>query len=369
MDASSARRAVRRGRNCDVRLRGQPAPAAVSVKRVDGVPLAANARAMTSESGMLTLVRTATLAAGLAWIGACTKHAVKRPTTSEPEQTAVALEPAHPSQPDLGDPRRQYLVHDEGNIVLRTLDGKAEHVLATDAANALYHPSLELVWYVREEALYVIDLRSSDFAPIRIARGITSDMGDLKVDHPNGSASDNDLCDVEFSTLRFAEPPVFDVVDENLDAPVFENAGWLVEQLRRPARELPQSPGFSSDKRRRVPRRKSACSVEPEECGAYVPFGARGTELVVVGNEQGDCYHRYCLLYDATKKLYSTPPQGEVWSAPAKLDAPECEAYRFASDGLTFFTYSQVCVSDAPCVDVSGAVLGWRVPGVVVGDT
>ena len=323
---------------------------------------------MMSESSTPTFVcRPGTVVVAL--VAACAQHTHKVATPSRPSPWPVAVEIAPKApEPDLGDPTRQYLVHDEGRIVLRTLDGSAERVLANDAGDALYHPALELVWYVRDEVLHVIDLRTPDFASVRIARGVTSDLGDLKVDHPNGSASDNDLCDVEYSTLRFGEPPVFDVFDENL-APVFENADWLVQQLHRPARELPQSPDFSSDKRRRVPRRKGACDVEPEECGASVPFGERGTELVVVGNAQGDCYHRYCLLYDATKKLFSVPPQGEVWSAAAKLEAPECEAYRFASDGRTFFTYSQLCVPDAPCVDVSGAVLGWRVPGVVVGDS
>lgn len=319
-----------------------------------------------SQLNILLARRSASIMVAL--VAACAQHAVKVAAPSKPELAPVAMMEPSPKapEPDLGDPTRQYLVHDDGKVVLRTLDSKAERVLASDAGDALYHPALELVWYVRDEVLYVIDLRTPDFASTRIARGVTSELGDLKVDHPNGSASDNDLCDVEFSTLRFGEPPVFDVYQENL-RPVFENADWLVQQLHRPARELPESPEFDPDKKRRVPKRMGARDENPEECGVYVPFGERGLDLVVVGNAQGDCYHRYCLLYDATKKLFSVPPQGEVWSAAAKLEAPECETYRFASDGRTFLTYSKLCVPDAPCVEVSGAVLGWRLPGVVVG--
>jgi hypothetical protein len=313
---------------------------------------------------------TGTVAFVIALLGACAQRAAKTTTASElPARAQVAVAPTPPPTPDLGDPGRQYLVHDEGNIVLRTLAGSTARVLANDAGEVLYDPSLELVWYVRDETLHALDLRTPDFSSVRIARGFTSDMGDLRVEHPNGSASANELCDVEFSVLRFGKPPVFDVIDDNLKTPVFENAEWMVAQLRRPARKLPESPGFSSDTRRRLPRRKGACSVDPEECGAYVPFGGLGTELVVFGNEQGDCYHRYCLLYDPAKKLYSTPPAGEVSGTAAKLEAPECEVYRFASDGLTFLTYSQLCVPDAPCVDLSGTVLGWRVPGIIVGNT
>lgn len=339
------------------------------VMRVDHTKVDANARAMSRGNRVQTTARrTAVFAAAVGLAGACVQHAIKNEILSGPEARPVAVAQPHAAEADLGDPRHQYLVHDDSKIVLRTLDGKAERVLADNAWNVLYHPSLELIWYVRDEALHVIDLRTPDFTSIRIATGFTSDMGDLKVEHPNGSASDNDLCDVELTRLSFGEPPVFELIDENMTPPVFENAAWLVQQQKRPARELPASRTFSSEKKRHVRGRKRECQVNPEECGATLPLGARGTELVVVGNEQGDCYHRYCLLYDPVKKLYSTPPNGAVWSAPAKLEAPECELYKFAADDLTFFTYSQLCIPGESCVDVSGAVLGWRVPGGIVGD-
>jgi hypothetical protein len=304
------------------------------------------------------------------WAGAYTQHAAKRVAASKPKKHTPVVEVARVPEPDLGDPQRQYLVHDDSKIVLRTLDGKAERVLAKDAWNVLYHPSLELVWYTQDDALHVIDLRTPDFAAIRIARGVAGEMGQLRIEHPNGSASENESCEVDFFKLRFGEPPVFEMIDENQEPPVFENASWLVQQLHRQARPLPESSFFSSEKKRHIAgRKKKDCQVSLEECGAYLPLGARGTELVVVGNAQGDCYHRYCLLYDPAKKLYSTPPTGEAWSAAAKIEAPECEVYRFATDNLTFFTYSQLCVPGVPCVHVSGVLLGWRVPGVVVGSS
>lgn len=295
--------------------------------------------------------------------GSCAQQAR---VTTKPE--APPASPAPTASPDLGKAEHQYLVHDDSKIWIRTIDSKAERALAEDSWNVLYHASLELVWYVQNEALWVIDLRTEQLAPLRIARGITGEMGDFKVEHPNGSASDNTLCDVEFFTLHFGQPPRFGAVAEGLAPPVLENEEWLVAQLGRKARALPESPRFSPDKKRRIAKRARACEAYPEECGATLPLGARGTELVVMGNAQGDCFHRYCLLYDPTTKLYSTPPDGKSWSAPAALEPSECEVYRFATDDLTFFTYTQLCVPGAPCVDVAGTVLGWLVPGRVVGD-
>jgi hypothetical protein len=162
--------------------------------------------------------------------------------------------------------------------------------LARDVANALYDPTLELVW-VEGESLRVVDLRVPSAEPIVIVREWPG-TSFLSISHPASLVSSNDTCDVgDLASLTWNENPKLERIAEQSSELPLESKDWLRAQLKRPARASADGDYSlrTSESRIELPPDVWRCDASDDECGRVVRFGAHDLELVLAASRANEC--------------------------------------------------------------------------------
>lgn len=247
-----------------------------------------------------------------------------------------------------------------------------EQRLARDVQHVLHNPELELIWYSDAERLWVIDTRSHDVAdwqPVLIASHLP--QGDrLHVERGGshyvapGRISDETL---ELVLHWDAEPWIEAGGDASrLDG--LDGRAWLERERARPPRPAAALQFAPADKRSPLPADWAGCR-QPGICGAALPFGPRGWELVVTNEDLGgDFLEHECRLHDPATALFSAPLDGQKWAAPDGVAAGPCGPYLFNSEKNAFLVEDVVCSVGGTCTTLDGRGRGWLEPGGAVGN-
>lgn len=277
------------------------------------------------------------------------------------------------------------VVTDRGEVARQSPDGPGR-VLTRGASALLHDPAHELLWFVRDGRLSVIDFRTSTAVPI--AGGLSdvaslwaqwSGDGSVRFVRPSTGCEPTNVAEVEIGDeprlklLRDKEP-------RPLDA---EGLSWLTAQRSRKASQPASEEGFGVDARRiALPSSWTRCE-DPSRCGLSAPFGSSGTLLVLVRDQFGaDCWHRSCLLFDPGPARFASPPVAEDeatgrlstlagpmrWGAAEDVTPGVCGPYRFDVSGSRFLVRRFHCQLGSTCQEVGGETVGWLVPGAVVGE-
>jgi hypothetical protein len=268
---------------------------------------------------------------------------------------------------DLGPISRQYLVRTEaGAVVLHGQESHASRVLVPRVRGVLYDPALELLWFVDEDRLGVVDLRAPQSGPIIVARGVPRHVARLSIDHPSGLAETEDDCDLDQLSLEWTPAARVYVADPDASQPRIENGSWMEAQRTRVPRATGRRRGFS-DAHVQLPRAVMACE-ERDRCGAAIPFGGLALQLVLAAEKMGgDCMHRGCMLLNPKTHLYAQPAEAAVWQRAGDAPLGSCGLFMFDEAGTTFLVAGKLCAPGIPCHDHGGRALGWMVPGDIVG--
>jgi hypothetical protein len=146
-----------------------------------------------------------------------------------------------------------------------------------------------------------------------------------------------------------------------------QGKAWLAEQRTRSARAVEPQLRFLDDKVS-LPQELLDCEDE-ESCGASVPFGPHGWQLVlVVDKSGGDCWTRSCLLHNPSSGQFASPPGAAHWDKAERVAVGGCGPYRFDPSEQAFLAEHMLCVASGQCAELGGEALGWLVPGKTVGE-
>ncbi len=252
-----------------------------------------------------------------------------------------------------------------GQLVLRSVGSGAEQVLA-NAQQSLYDERLELVWFEDGERLWVLDLRALAAGPVLIAEQLPQ-HSELHVARDR-LLEPADGCDtVPVLRLDWSARPAFEAWYATAPPLAARGAAWLVAQLSRPARTLPEQHTFGSGPDTATWSGAGGACEAPFVCGSSLAFG-RGQQLVLVEAGVGaDCWHFACLLRDEETGAFATPPDAAHWGPAAAAQPGTCGPYRFNRSGTAFLVGELVCVTGGPCQAAGGRALGWLEPGLSAG--
>jgi hypothetical protein len=325
---------------------------------------------MRSVRNVRAFVLLAALGCGAGSAGISKVRPLAQPAASEsvvataPEPVAEQAKVSAPIRTPVDSPR--FLVHtEEGAVVERRAAATPVKTLVPHADAVLYDPALELVWYIADNQLLVLDLRARDTPPALIVRDM-KDMDRLTVMRGKHTVADRDGCEGPYAVLEWTENPKVKLMLADSDERVkIDGRAWLKAQLTRTARSVPTASAFGEQQ---VSLPASILSCEDEEtCATSVAFGDRGWQLVmVVDRSGGDCWERACLLRDPKTDKYAMPV-GSQWGPAVGTTPGPCGPYRFDRSGTAYLVQRWVCAGDAACQDLDGQALGWLEPGDVVG--
>ena len=280
--------------------------------------------------------------------------------TAHPSRTPAASARGHRAEPSSG-----FLVLTDTNAVeLRSLSDAAARQLVPHADFVLHDPSLELLWYIEQAQLYVVDLRTPEMRSILLARDLDQ-VESLAVRKGTHAISPHDTCGEPFAVLHWTQEP--SLVSEEGDRIDLDGAEWLTSQQDRTLRP-PNPHRRFVDHKVSLPADLLQCEDE-ETCGSSVPFGDQGLELVlVVDTADGDCGTRACLLHDPRTGRFASPPSPKEWGAPAQVTPGACGPYHWNPTQSAYLMGPWLCARNEPCRQLEGQALGWVDPGQTVGE-
>ena len=251
-------------------------------------------------------------------------------------------------------------------VEARSADGKFKLLIAPGPLDdAVYDAALELIWVRRPGTLEVWDLREQKPKAIPILTDAV-DQGDFTIERGNHDVNAGGMCEVTATmTIKWSRHPSVEIVGyDDPPQPRLVGAAWLRAEFERPLRPVSltrSDPMLTDESHVRVPRKVGTCSYPPY-CGRGVPFGNTGWTLAIASEEQGDCEHLACVLYDPRAKKFGKPPLPEKWKPSAqKSMLGACGLYRFELGGKWFAVEDQVCAIGGSCSTLadSARVIGW----------
>jgi hypothetical protein len=169
--------------------------------------------------------------------------------------------------------------------------------------------------------------------------------------------------------LHWEEEPWIDGGEGEGRLDQLDGATWLGRERQRPAREVPPWTQFEGDGPHvALPPGVAQCD-DARLCGAALPFGALGWQLVVAKNDEthGDFSHNGCLLYDPDQEAFARPPEASEWAKVVDTPLTTCGPYRFNAKGDAFLVADKVCRVGGGCTSLESFGSGWLVPGATVG--
>lgn len=300
--------------------------------------------------------------------------AAPAPTAPEP---APAAEPAPAPAATWIDAVREragnapvMLVATERAIVARTADAVLATAVEGATTGARYDAALELVWFQRDGALWVVDLRQSEPSPVAIVRG----LGDTSIVVSGTSSYGGIVREAMYLELAWIETPTLepevmieDFLEEGqLDAArkaEIVGADWLAAHRTRTRSPAPQP----REAARATPPADSC--EDAEMCGAAQAFGRTGWNLFVAAYSCGDYCYWSCLLTDPATGKVSRP---DLVTAPVWLDLADaddtgsCGPYYFDAAETVYAHADQLCTAGSTCRSQPGPILGFLRPGPTV---
>jgi hypothetical protein len=264
----------------------------------------------------------------------------------------------------------------DGSLVVQAFSSTGlasfEQVLAREVQHVLHNPELGLFWYSDATRLWVIDIQNPEvnaWQPVLIASGLP--LGDrLRVErkgtHYTGPGRISD--ETMELVLHWDSSPWIEGGEGGGRLANLDGEAWLARERARPARAVVATDFTRTEDRVTLPADWAGCQP-PGACGAALPFGPRGWELVVTNEDaSGDFLAHECLLHDPASGTFATPPGAPRWAGPMGMAPGPCGPYRFNQQGDVFLVADTVCRLGSACVTLEGRGRGWIEPGAVVGD-
>jgi hypothetical protein len=212
----------------------------------------------------------------------------------------------------------------------------------------------------------VVDLRQPKPVPIVIARAVP-DVETFVIRHGAQETLENPgVCDPgSVLFIEWSNPPRAEVLPRELGAAHLVGTDWLMSQRNRSILRVPRDASLElSDKRVPLRPRRAWCD-ETKLCGAALPFGGTGWQLVLVELRDvgGHCPSRKCVLFDPIRGLFAAPPDARRWGSLPRTRPQACGPYRFDAAMTRYLAPTKLCTPGARCQPTGGEVLGWLDPG------
>ncbi|KIG16927.1 hypothetical protein DB30_03911 [Enhygromyxa salina] len=289
------------------------------------------------------------------------------------------------------------LVSSEAGLKLVSLAGMNKVLVPGPVDKAMYDPRSGIVLMIRDTSLLAIDLAApvpaGQLPKVTMLSSKATSEAELLLVYPDRHAvvSQSDpgamYLRVEFSaTPSLAlQSPMYPPEDEAAaPAPLgLLDSAWFSSRVDRHAWPAP-TPGSGAIEFPYMPDDGKALNPAFEDrcasyhCGASLPLGVGGYELVVVGDEQGDFTHVMSVVHDVAGDRWigmeewlndgAWVPTAEL---PAQLDTLAQEhAPRFDASGEVFTPYTrdkQLCTAQGACTPVDGEVVDFIAGGVELG--
>lgn len=238
-----------------------------------------------------------------------------------------------------------------GNAGLRVGD---RALIDGQVDGAAYDPAMDLVWFVADAKLEVLDLRDGS-APVVIAKGLPE--GAFAIAGASSATWEVEESDLPFPLLTIAKgkgklsagaaratgasKKEIAAAKKAIKKVKLVGAKWLTAQKARTARAVSVS-GASSLPSLTLPAGMSSCDVEGH-CGTAFELGATRFELVVVADDCVDACTERCVLYDPDRATFASPSQTRSdWGAPM-LVPDTCSGYAVEPDGARYAVGTALC--------------------------
>jgi hypothetical protein len=265
-----------------------------------------------------------------------------------------------------------------GELTLRAFGSSGltpfAHVVASDIRATLYDAELELLWFSDGEArLWLVDLRevgSSSLEPVLIASHLPQ-HAKLSVERRGKSVEGPGQVGEESLELvvHWEREPWIDGGESEARIERLDGRRWLEREAQRRLREVPGWAQFDGEGPHvALPDGVAQCD-DARLCGAALPFGKLGWQLVVAKNDEthGDFAHNGCLLYDPDKAVFARPPEASEWAKVVDTELVTCGPYQFNAEGDAYLVADKVCRIGRGCSSLESFGNGWLVPGATVG--
>lgn len=246
-----------------------------------------------------------------------------------------------------------------------------------------YDRAQELVWFVSEKRLWVLDLRAEGYRPILIAAGLPV----VEFEISGWSHASAGLEDYEgagrynlelrrYPIIALQSEPKVEVGEvgdtdrtESAVSPalikriVLVGVDWLKAQSSRS--NMPPSEMRPVSGRVTLPGGDTHGCDESSLCGTSSQLGGTALELVIASHACGDGCYTGCLIYDRKAKRFASPANGLWVETP---DTSSCDVAMAPDDGQYFVgrTHCQVTDRVVACREYVDVVfLGWVASKVV----
>jgi hypothetical protein len=296
------------------------------------------------------------------------------PSAEAPEPTSAPSAAAWPDRSELF-----IVLTDQRDLELRAFGTAGlkpfKHVIGGDVQQTVYNPELGLFWFLDAERLWVLDLYEVGAGvakPVLIASHLPAAaklyiLKDATFQSP-GQVGEGSM---EMELHWDEEPSITATVSGEEGKQEFhhlDGSAWLSQERSRAPRSAPAWIEFAErGPHAPLPVARARCT-DKRQCGAALPFGDRGWQLVISGDEYGDFEHHFCLLYDPATRLFATPPRAAAWADATALESAGCGPYFFNERNDAYFDFEVICRTSGVCAPLDDASAeGWVVPGVGVG--
>ncbi|PRQ02701.1 hypothetical protein [Enhygromyxa salina] len=289
------------------------------------------------------------------------------------------------------------LIIGESGLKLVSLAGMDKQLVAGPIDRAMYDPRSGIALMIQDTSLLAIDLAeplpAGQLPKVTTLSSKATSDAELLLVYPDRHAvvSLSDMgamyVRVEFTatpSLALQSPSYPPEGDEVAPEPLgLLDSAWFSSRVDRhawpaqkPSSAALEFPYMPDDGKPLNPLFADRCSSY--HCGASLPLGLSGYELVVVGDEQGDFTHVMSVIHDGAGDRWIGMEEwlsGGAWVStaelPGQLDTLAQEhAPRFDASGEVFTPYTrdkQLCTAQGACKPVDGEVVEFIAGGVEIG--
>jgi hypothetical protein len=301
---------------------------------------------------------------------------------------ALVATPALADTP-LGDALRaegkapHYVTAGKKGVVVHTIDGKPTRTLVTGPIGAAMIDAVwELVWFVKDRKLWVLDLRDAKPAP-RVMITDVPEWAGFRVVTDDGEAIE---AAPQVIVLNWGPEESLVEVNENAihyedgkrDAEVrfdrqkaaagkaklaADATDWLKANKGRKSRASAVGaikPFLLAPDKLLLP---GLCEDDDPVCGRHTALGATGLRLVIVrptcDGDDGNACGRRCAVYDPVKKRFSSLFEPTNWVKKAtRAQRGLCDP-EMSAEGKAWLGSRNLVCSPKGCRKEPDAILGW----------
>jgi len=253
-------------------------------------------------------------------------------------------------------------VHAGTKLIVRSAGKGLAKTLADNVEAAAYDDRLELIWYVSRGAIFVVDLRRSALATVRITASVgkTRAVASLRIEHRKRDITGGrphthrEHFKLEWSKSAKATKSSFTRLQ-------LVGRDWLANNyMRKLGPEL--SWKFKASKKRVKLGRGRDCRFYEDECGTFVVLPNTGHWLVRTA------YHTYsawggikhhCSLYNKRRKRWSRPAPRSVSWKKSLARAPKGPCLHVYDKSRRYFIVSNRVCSATKCSRLRATFVAW----------